>query len=70
MVILTATYKNGSIQLDRPLPHDWEGKQIRVTVEELKPSTRKHRQSGSAKGQIIMSSDFDAPLDDFQEYMS
>lgn len=27
------------------------------------------RQRGSAKGQIIMSDDFDAPLEDFDEYM-
>lgn len=28
-----------------------------------------HRQSGSAKGLISMSDDFDEPLDDFGEYM-
>jgi antitoxin (DNA-binding transcriptional repressor) of toxin-antitoxin stability system len=28
------------------------------------------RKRGSAKGQIRMSPDFDAPLDDFQAYMS
>jgi Protein of unknown function (DUF2281) len=78
MVVLTATCKNGTIQFDRPLPADLEGKQIQVTIlvtrgsanEEVKPLVRKRRQSGSAKGQIRMSPDFDAPLDDFQEYMA
>jgi len=27
------------------------------------------RRAGSAKGKIIMADDFDAPLDDFNEYM-
>ena len=31
--------------------------------------TVKRRQSGSARGQIKMAEDFDAPLDDFREYM-
>lgn len=30
----------------------------------------KRRQSGSARGQIKMADDFDAPLEDFREYMS
>jgi antitoxin (DNA-binding transcriptional repressor) of toxin-antitoxin stability system len=30
---------------------------------------RKQRQFGSVEGEIWMSDDFDAPLDDFQEYM-
>lgn len=30
---------------------------------------KKRRQSGSAKGLISMSSDFDQPLEDFREYM-
>ncbi len=29
----------------------------------------KARKAGSARGQIIMSPDFDAPLEDFNEYM-
>ena len=34
------------------------------------PSTSKRRQRGSAKGQIKIAPDFDAPLEDFQEYMA
>lgn len=29
----------------------------------------KKRQAGSAKGEIFMADDFDAPLEDFAEYM-
>ncbi len=38
-----------------------------VKIEPAKP--RKKRQAGSAKGEIIMADDFDAPLEDFAEYM-
>ena len=31
--------------------------------------SKKHRQSGSARGLISMSEDFDQPLEDFREYM-
>ena len=34
--------------------------------ESAKPRKRK---AGSAKGEIIMADDFDAPLEDFAEYM-
>jgi hypothetical protein len=51
------------------LPPELEGKQIRLVVEEVPSSPKKRRQSGSAKGQIWMSPDFDEPLEDFQEYM-
>lgn len=34
------------------------------------PEARQHRRLGAAKGVIIeMAADFDAPLDDFEEYM-
>jgi Protein of unknown function (DUF2281) len=69
MVVLTATCRNGVIQLDQQLPDDLEGKKIKVMVEEVIVPTRKRRQAGSAAGQIWMAPDFDAPLDDFQEYM-
>ncbi len=34
------------------------------------PADRKRPQFGSAKGYYATSADFDAPLEDFQEYMS
>ena len=69
MVVLTATCRNGLIQLDQRLPDNLEGKQIQVMVQEVLPIVRKLRQVGSAAGQIVMAPDFDAPLDDFQDYM-
>jgi antitoxin (DNA-binding transcriptional repressor) of toxin-antitoxin stability system len=33
------------------------------------PTVEPHRQSGSARGLISMSDDFDEPLEDFTEYM-
>jgi hypothetical protein len=60
MVVLTATCKNGLIQLDQRLPEDLEGKQIQVMVQEVLPIVRKRRQAGSASGQIWMAPDFDA----------
>ena len=77
MVVLTATCKNGVIEFvgeasavrNRPLPTDLEGKTIQVTIEEVPQIYHKLRQSGSAKGQVWMSPDFDEPLADFQEYM-
>ena len=68
MVVLTATCRNGLIQLDQRLPDDLEGKQIQVVVQEVLPIVRRRRQAGSAEGQIVMAPDFDAPLDDFQDY--
>ena len=69
MVVLTATCRNGLIQLDQRLPDNLEGKQIQIMVQEVLPIVRKRRQVGSAAGQIVMAPDFDAPLDDFQDYM-
>lgn len=41
-------------------------------VVKLTPVTqvKRRRQPGSAKGLITISEDFDAPLEDFQDYMS
>ena len=69
MVVLTATCRNGLIQLDQRLPDNLEGKQIQIMVQEVLPIVRKRRQAGSAAGQIVMAPDFDAPLDNFQDYM-
>ena len=39
-------------------------------AEQLEVSEpRKKRQAGSAKGKFVMAEDFDAPLEDFAEYM-
>ncbi len=37
-----------------------------IPIEQAEP---KYRQAGTMKGMIWMSDDFDAPLEDFKEYM-
>lgn len=69
MVILKATYRNGVIELDQPLPVEFEGKQIQLQVEEITTVSKKRRKAGSLAGQIWIAPDFDEPLDDFKEYM-
>lgn len=70
MVTLKGISKNGQIILEKPLPSDLEGKQLEILIIEEKSKTKKRRQSGSAKGQILMSPDFDEPLEDFEDYIS
>ncbi len=43
------------------------GQPVLKIVRFIQP--KKRRQSGSAKGLILMSPDFDQPLEDFYEYM-
>lgn len=69
MVILTATCRNGGIELAQPLPQELEGKQVQIKIEELKAAPLKRRQAGSALGKIWISPDFEAPLEDFQDYI-
>lgn len=70
MVVLTATYRNGVIELEQPLPEEFEGKQIQIQIKELKETSQKtRRQAGTLDSQIWMAADFDAPLDDFSAYM-
>ena len=43
---------------------------VEFLKQKAKPKTRlKKRQLGAAKGLIVMSRDFDEPLEDFKEYM-
>ena len=67
MITLKGTYQNGTIKLDEPLPENLEGKKVEITVKES--PIPKRRQSGSAKGQIWISPDFDEPLEDFETYL-
>ncbi len=69
MIKVTGTCQDGKIKLKEPLPPELEGKDICLVIQEVKSNPPKRRQSGSAKGQIWMSPDFDEPLADFQEYM-
>lgn len=40
-----------------------------IQAEHEKPSENAVRKAGFLKGIFVMSDDFDAPLDDFKEYM-
>ncbi|NJK74473.1 MAG: DUF2281 domain-containing protein [Microcoleus sp. SU_5_6] len=41
---------------------------VKPAVSE-EPAPRKKRRAGVMKGKVIMADDFDAPLDEFQDYM-
>ena len=68
--------KDAQSQLEKLLDDARQGKKILIVDEnnqavQLIPVTIpiKARKAGSARGQIKMSDDFDAPLSDFSEYM-
>ena len=42
---------------------------LRAKKTETKPKTRKGRVFGYAKGSVTMKPDFDAPIEDFKEYI-
>ena len=47
---------------------DEQGRAVKlVPIESIRP--KKPRKAGSARGKIKIADDFDAPLDDFAEYM-
>ena len=70
------TLEDAKVQFLRLLQEAMQGQEIVITqnnAPRLKlvsiPSARPRAQFGSAKGLITTSDDFDAPLDDFKEYM-
>ncbi len=63
---------NHQIELDEELPQN-APERVRVIVlfdERKNGETGKRRKRGSAEGLIKMSDDFDAPLEEFEEYRS
>lgn len=63
------THQN--IQLDAKLPSETPDR-VRVIIlydDEFLAEDKKQRKSGTAAGQIIMSMDFDEPLEDFEDYI-
>ncbi|GEM_PF-1994609 len=62
---------NRRIVLDEELPSNAPSR-VRVIVlfdeKTTNNESKKRRKSGSAEGLIKMSDDFDAPLEDFEEY--
>lgn len=70
------TIEEAQMQFTRLVQAAMKGQEIVITqgsVPVVKlvsfPKTKPRAQFGSAKGLINMSDDFDAPLDDFKEYM-
>lgn len=60
------TIIDGSIKLDEPLQLE-NGIRVRLTVESIDNGGRK---LGTMRGSVLyIAPDFDAPLDDFREYM-
>ncbi len=43
--------------------------EINATIQLVPRAAKRQRKPGSAKGKIWMSDDFDAPLEEFKEYM-
>ena len=68
--------EKAKLQIDSLLQTALDGEEIVITQNEqpvlkLMPiaAAKSRRRSGSAKGLITMSDDFDEPLEDFAEYM-
>ncbi|MDQ3847555.1 MAG: DUF2281 domain-containing protein [Thermoproteota archaeon] len=68
--------EKAKLQIDRLLQTALDGEEIVITQNEqpvlkLVPisASKSRRRSGSAKGMITISDDFDEPLEDFAEYM-
>lgn len=69
--MISGFYENGQIILDE-LPKT--NKKVQVFVSFVEPleiegKTKEKRQFGISKGNIIMNSDFNDPLDDLKDYM-
>ncbi|MEZ5672621.1 MAG: DUF2281 domain-containing protein [Thiotrichaceae bacterium] len=63
--------RDGMIKLPESYAN-WQEKSVKVillTVEDSIAQIKPRRKPGSAKGKITMQEDFDAPLEDFKEYM-
>ncbi len=65
------TIHNGVIQLPKDFAA-WREKPVKVILlaeEDSSVQTKCKRKPGSAQGKVKIMDDFDAPLDDFKEYM-
>ena len=62
-----------SEQITFPIPKKYVGAELEIIIFPLNDSSGDSLQKtpvfGCAKGQFRMTDDFDAPLDDFMEYM-
>jgi antitoxin (DNA-binding transcriptional repressor) of toxin-antitoxin stability system len=70
------TVKDAQEHLQELMEEARQGKSVVILDEEQRAvqlvpvEQRKARKAGSARGQIHIADDFDAPLDDFAEYMA
>jgi antitoxin (DNA-binding transcriptional repressor) of toxin-antitoxin stability system len=77
MEILQVNIHEAKTQLSKLIQAALNGKQVIIARDntpvvrlEVMPQARAKRKIGNAKGLILsMADDFDAPLDDFKEYM-
>ena len=56
-------------RLNIEVPNEVPTGQVILTFTPAETETLKEREFGCLKGQIWMADDFDAPLDDFKDYM-
>ena len=68
--------EEAKVQFLRLIQEAMQGQEIVITQNDMPmlklvsiPRSKPRAQFGSAKGLITMSDDFDAPLEDFKEYM-
>ena len=76
MMALQVNYKDATSRLRDLIEAASRGEKVFISKDDqlvqLVPVPRvgSHRRFGSAKGLIVMADDFDAPLQDFAEYMA
>jgi hypothetical protein len=73
MIIIRTIFIPDSEKITFSIPPKYVGTELEIIIFPLKDtsvdSLQKAPVFGCAKGQFRMSDDFDAPLDDFMEYM-
>ena len=70
LTAIQGIYENGQIILDETPPVQERTKVVVTFLEgEEDLSSRRSRQGGSMKGEVWMADDFNAPLDDLNDYM-
>jgi hypothetical protein len=72
--MIRAIFTPDSEQITLPIPEKYIGTELEITIFPLKDispvvGAQKIPVFGCAKGKFKMADDFDAPLDDFMEYM-
>lgn len=68
LTAIKGIYENGRIVLDE-IPPVQERTEVVVTFLENKQETKRNRRGGSMAGEVWMANDFNAPLEDLNDYM-